>query len=326
MAMRVEQAELAAAIRALAPGGIIAAYDREALEDEGWRSIKLECLQGQPGGDDRLWRLLDADGDALDEADCPASGFEESQLLTEVGLEYYKPAPAPEPVDVDHQLPAEVDRLRVRLKDENVTGTVRTREGSKDTVLPATKVMLIFDGRAGAHELLKPDELAARVEVLKADEDTTPVSLRPCALLRHGSSIVEGMLLGQVQMEFEAPPNYSHLELYAGAHLAKRDAAMTTGDEVFAHHAATQSTKESQLFYLAFFVKGMDKSQARSNALIYLPDDNKFVQVGLAHVMQKREQAPMLWEAARGRRALQRDDHWRCLMACRSEATFQTVP
>ena len=83
MAMRAEQCVGARGRNPRArPGGRArrGRHDRrvrqgEALDDEGWRSIQLECLQGQPGSDDRLWRLLDEEGDALDEPDCPASGF-----------------------------------------------------------------------------------------------------------------------------------------------------------------------------------------------------------------------------------------------------------
>ena len=78
-------------------------------------------------------------------------------LYADVGCDYYKLGirDSPPEKDADGEdktappprglLPTEVDLLRVRLKEGNITGTLRTREGYGDHCIPATKVALLLD-------------------------------------------------------------------------------------------------------------------------------------------------------------------------------------
>ena len=61
---------------------IVAARDRDSFS-EPWRRVLLKKVSKT------TWLLLDENGKALDEPDCPCSGFTEKSLLEEAGMDYY---------------------------------------------------------------------------------------------------------------------------------------------------------------------------------------------------------------------------------------------
>ena len=61
---------------------IVAARDRDSFS-EPWRRVLLKKVSKT------TWLLLDENGKALDEPECPCSGFTEKSLLEEAGMDYY---------------------------------------------------------------------------------------------------------------------------------------------------------------------------------------------------------------------------------------------
>jgi len=61
---------------------IVVARDRDSFS-EPWRRVLLKKVSKT------TWLLLDENGKALDEPDCPCSGFTEKSLLEEAGMDYY---------------------------------------------------------------------------------------------------------------------------------------------------------------------------------------------------------------------------------------------
>ena len=222
-----------------------AVLDRNDLSSEGWRQVILECNEKDL---QRVWYLKDENGALLDEpeAGCPASGFSEESLINDIGLEYYcvppprADPPLPPPVEPNGVpgLPDELDNCRVRLTATGATGTTRTRDGSNDTAMPNTKVAVIFDNTPASWVLLRPDELPQAVTVLTPESDLVPKVQRASLPLRKPNSTkAEGTLLGEVAVSFTAPKDVTELEVFAGVHLAGRDAPMMAGQKVFAHAA-----------------------------------------------------------------------------------------
>ena len=182
---------LAAYIGEVAIATRVALYDRNE-HGAKWRRIFLVRQS------EERWTLHKEDGVVIDEPDagCPAEGFSTESVLSDVGMEYYSIAAvdekdAPEPAQDDAAVD-DYDLKRGRLKDGGQVGTLRTREGSNDSVLPAHKVAFIHDEGAGRHVLLKHDEVLEHVEILSSEDDTTPATLRASRLLRSSGTTIEG--------------------------------------------------------------------------------------------------------------------------------------
>ena len=131
--------------------------------------------------------MSDAFGAAIDEPEdgCPEDGFKEENLLKDIDGGFYgvvssrdierllgiggaggggtgaavpAPAPArPAPDEDSDGIPSNIDGIRVRVGEGRSvkTGTLRTRDGAGDVNIPAHKVLIIFDGMAGGHMLLR---------------------------------------------------------------------------------------------------------------------------------------------------------------------------
>jgi hypothetical protein len=94
----------------------------------------------------------------------------------------------------------------MRVQHNGATGTVRTREGSNDTVIPATKAVVLYDKGQGEHVLLRRDEVAKTVVKLTEESDKVPEHMRAAKLLRGTPATkVEGTLLGAMQLDVDAP-------------------------------------------------------------------------------------------------------------------------
>ena len=176
--------ELKADIILADPGDRFAVYDRYDLDSEDWRKVILELYtdeQDEQDEQERLWRLFDEHGTLLDEhPDCPYDGFTQSSLLADVGFTYYTfmaekaarrparrgeralPAPtAPSGGDVEEveEVGEELDYdlYRVKLKEDGRVGTCRTRSGSNDLMVPANKLLVLFDYSPSDVMLVKPE-------------------------------------------------------------------------------------------------------------------------------------------------------------------------
>ena len=206
------------------------------------------------------------------------------------------------PLEVDDgdgdALPEDLDLVRIRVKQVGptgtttgtTTGTIRTRDGSGDSVMPANKVMYILDGRGGEHQYYKREDLEQRASPLIPTSDPVSPALRPVTLVRHNNSStnIDGVLLGQIEVNFASSPDgVTELEVFAGLHFAGRPGPISIGSRVFAH-AAAAATRPKKDIFLAFFLRGKQGNQRRINALLYCAEDGAFVQVGMSHVMQPK--------------------------------------
>ena len=82
-------------------------------------------------------------------------------------------------------LPAELDLLRVRRKVNGDFGTIRTRDGSHDSQIPANKALYIRDGSDGFNYTFKPEDFHNEFDVVSADSDPTPAQKRPSMIIRY---------------------------------------------------------------------------------------------------------------------------------------------
>ena len=180
-------------------GDSLALMDRNSLLSD-WRPVFVVRKEAE------LWVLLDANRELLDElADgCPAAGFHTNDLVRDIGTDFYKVPEfgAQAGDDKAHDLDGmELDLVRVRLTGSGATGTLRTRDGSGDTAIPAHKVAFLDDAGGGQHVLFKTDDVHKHVAVLKVEEDPTLPAERAVRLLRGGATTKsEGTLIGNITL------------------------------------------------------------------------------------------------------------------------------
>lgn len=267
-------------------GDVIAAYDRNSLDDK-WRPVFIKKVASD------LWILCTEVGEVCDEPDhgCPRTGFTTSTFLNDVDAGYY--GVHLEVIEVGSDDASEPDDGQVELLDDLIrakhvstgeVGTVRTREGSKDTTIPAHKVLFILDAGRGEHLLIKRDEVQEQLEVLNEEDDKVPKVQRASRLLKGSkATIIEGTLVGALGINFHSgiPQDHAEVELFHGVIL--KDRKMMMGAKVFARVACSPQRPKNE-FYLAAIVRARKVNQYYLNAIIYCAEDKSTVQVGLAHL------------------------------------------
>jgi hypothetical protein len=293
----------------------VALFDRNTW-DCPWRPVVLELVERGAGLEDSTWRLLDVDGvTVLDEPDaaCPASGFTEKVLVDDVIAGYYRVAseeesevsevaeaetaevldgdadssgdlsnPNPNPdADADTN---DLDMRRVWY--EGQMGTLRTREGSKDACIPANKVLFLSDQGQGKHSLVRVDDVASVTSVVKGDDDTKPLGLRPVQLLRGSrGSKADGTYLGELEVPLAVPEKHTEFKAFTGVHFVGRDRAILSGENVHAM-ACVSDERPNNEFYFVCALKAKVGQQVRLNALVYCAEDDTIEQLALVHVRQ----------------------------------------
>eukprot|EP00900_Chrysochromulina_parva_P006390 jgi/Chrpa1/15752/Chrysochromulina_OHIO_Genome00026249-RA len=184
-----------------------------------------------------------------------------------------------------------MDLARARRKSDGQTGTIRTRDGSKDMAIPANKVLFIYDNSSGGFTTMKQEEMQSDYEFLGDEVDPTPVNMRPCQLIRsrkHSATVADGVFLGRVDVNFSAPPGspkdakVDELEAFCTVKLD--GVTLALGNRVTVD-AATAPQRPKKEFYMALILRCSMANQYRYNALIYCAEDKVIVQVGLSNVL-----------------------------------------
>ena len=317
-----EDATLDEYISALEPTGEsnrVALFDRNLLDGD-WRPVVLELQERGDGVETSMWKLLDADGvTILDEADdgCPASGFSEKSLIDDVIAGFYRvatkedcegmavgerdddeataaadaaaaaaaAADAADAADADADANS-IDLDMMRVSYEGQTGTLRTRAGSKDSCIPATKVLFLTDQGQGKHSLLKTDIVSSLVTPV--EDDPLPPGRHPVKLMRGSpASKVEGTFLGELTNApfTTVPEHHTDLEVFAGVHYLGREDALLSGQNVYSPFCVSDKRPRNEFYFVAL-LKATVKRQTRYNALVFCAEDNKIEQLGLVHVRQ----------------------------------------
>ena len=145
-------------------------FDRNAFVDESWRKVIVQRTGGS------TWVLCDEHGEVLDEPDegCPRGGFSTESFLADLDAKFYSfffQLPEADSEDEQHDEHDEDDTVhetdldlnRAKLISTGVIGTVRTRDGSNDSTIPAHKVMFVY-ARADVtlERPLRPERFDAR--------------------------------------------------------------------------------------------------------------------------------------------------------------------
>ena len=177
-----------ALVESIATGGALAMFDRNSFLDESWRKVILQRTGGS------CWVLCDERGEVLDEPDegCPRGGFSTESFLADLDAKFYSfffQLPEADSEDKQHDEHDEDDTVhktdldlnRAKLISTGVIGTVRTRDGSNDSTIPAYKVMFVY-ARADVtlERPLRPERFDARR--VKLNEGSVQVAWQvPCA-------------------------------------------------------------------------------------------------------------------------------------------------
>jgi hypothetical protein len=189
----------------------------------------------------------------------------------------------------------EMDLARARRKSDGQTGTIRTRDGSKDMAIPAHKVLFIYDNSSGGFTTMKQEEMQSDYELL-GDDDPTPVNMRPCQLIRsrnNSATVADGVFLGRVEVNFPAPPGSPKVdELEAFCTVKLDGVTLALGNRVTVD-AATAPQRPQKEFYMGLILRCLMASQYRYNALIYCAEDKVIVQVGLSNILLDTVQPEM---------------------------------
>ena len=213
----------------------LAALDRESVTEHNWRPIWLAAeMDGATWSGTWLLRSV-GDGELIDENRTPGGrlkhrlddGADGESLYAQWDDEliYRHPSTIEAGIE-DSEQPRELDALRIlwQRKEgdaESVeAATIRTRDGSADTGIPAHKVRLLFSKVPADFMLVRTDDVRAAIEAspeIVLTDDTDPIKdsrLHPAGLLMQNTNAI-GTLTGICPWVLKGEPttlyNLNHL-------------------------------------------------------------------------------------------------------------------